>query len=177
MAHRTKQDKPCAHTKQKHKHMASKTKSLAMCKTGHGHAANDNTHKPRVHTKHDKQEKAHSRKTSCVQHNKIMKKHAAEPETHAEQNTTPVDRGAQGPSELETARSHSKTEHGAWVSEPRHETKTEPEQDECKDPNTTLQHETKQADERAHGLSTLEAARSQETRQEGSVRVLSQNHE
>ncbi len=27
--------KPCAHTKQKHKHMDSKTESLAMCKTAH----------------------------------------------------------------------------------------------------------------------------------------------
>ncbi len=45
--------KPCAHTKQKHKHMASKTKSPAMCKTEHEHAANDNTHKPRAHTRHE----------------------------------------------------------------------------------------------------------------------------
>ncbi len=29
------------------------------------------------------------------------------------------------PSKLETARSHNKTEHGAWVSEPRHETATQ----------------------------------------------------
>ncbi len=35
---------------------------------------------------------------------------------------------------------------------------------ECRDPNTTLQHETRHADERAHGSSTLEAARSHETR-------------
>ncbi len=29
------------------------TKSPAMCKTGHEHAANEKTHKPRVHTRHD----------------------------------------------------------------------------------------------------------------------------
>ncbi len=34
---------------------------------------------------------------------------------------------------------------------------------ECRDPNTTLQHETRHADERAHGSSTLEAACSYET--------------
>ncbi len=28
-------------------------KSPAMCKTGHEHAANEKTHKPRVHTRHD----------------------------------------------------------------------------------------------------------------------------
>ncbi len=81
MAHRTKQDKSCAHTKQKHKHMASKTKSLAMCKTGHEHAANENTHKPRVHTKHDKQESTQPVKnTSCVQHStrQNKRKHTAE---------------------------------------------------------------------------------------------------
>ncbi len=35
---------------------------------------------------------------------------------------------------------------------------------ECWDPNTTLQHETRHADERAHGSNTLEAARSRENR-------------
>ncbi len=35
---------------------------------------------------------------------------------------------------------------------------------ECRDPITTLQHETRHADERAHGTSTLKAARSHETR-------------
>ncbi len=59
--------KPCAHTKPKHKHMVSKTESQAMCKTGHEHAANKETHKPRVHTKHDKHESTQPVKnTSCV---------------------------------------------------------------------------------------------------------------
>ncbi len=34
---------------------------------------------------------------------------------------------------------------------------------ECRNPNTTLQHETRHADERAHASSTLEAPRSHET--------------
>ncbi len=50
--HKTRQ-KAYAHTKQIHKDMVSKTKSPAMCKTGHEHAVNENTHKPRVHTRHD----------------------------------------------------------------------------------------------------------------------------
>ncbi len=51
-AHGTQETKtkPCAQTKQKHKHMASKTKSPAMCNTRHEHTANENTHKPCVHT-------------------------------------------------------------------------------------------------------------------------------
>ncbi len=66
MTNRTKQDKPCAHTKQKHTHMASKTESLAMCKTGHEHTANKETHKPRVHTKHDKHESAQPKNKLCA---------------------------------------------------------------------------------------------------------------
>ncbi len=59
--------KLCAHTKQKHKHMASKRESLAMCKTGHEHAANKETHKPRVHTKHDNHESTQPVKNkSCM---------------------------------------------------------------------------------------------------------------
>ncbi len=61
--------KPCAHTKQKHKHIASKTESLAMCKTGNEHTANNETHKPCVHTTHDKHESTQPMKnTSCVSH-------------------------------------------------------------------------------------------------------------
>ncbi len=43
-----------AHGTQKTKTMTNlQNKSPAMCKTGHEHAANENTHKPRVHTRHD----------------------------------------------------------------------------------------------------------------------------
>jgi len=55
--------------------MASKTESLAMCKTGHEHAANKETHKPRVHTKHDKHESTQPVKnTSSMPHRKIPNK-------------------------------------------------------------------------------------------------------
>ncbi len=66
-AHKTK-TKPCAYTKQKHKHMASKTKSLAMCKTGHKHGANKNTHKPRVHLRHDNMTARSPLKTQAACH-------------------------------------------------------------------------------------------------------------
>ncbi len=38
---------------------SQQNKYPAMCKTGHEHAANENTHKPRVHSRHDNM-KAHS---------------------------------------------------------------------------------------------------------------------
>ncbi len=60
--------KPCAHIKQKHKHMVSKTESLAMCRTGHEHAANKETHKPHVHTKHDKHESMQPMNTQAACH-------------------------------------------------------------------------------------------------------------
>ncbi len=36
-----------------HKTKTQANNSPAMCKTRHEHAANEKTHKPRVHTKHD----------------------------------------------------------------------------------------------------------------------------
>ncbi len=116
-----------------------------MCKTGHQHAANENTHKPCVHTRHDNK-KAHSqwktqaKNTNCVQQHK----------------STHVDRSVSGransrPHTLTTRRVRTPTRN--WNS--RHE---------CWDPNTTLQHETRHADEQVHSSSTLEAARSHENR-------------
>ncbi len=78
-----------------------------MCKTGHEYTANEETRELRAPQNKTKREKVCSRKMSCAQHHKIMKKHAAVPEPRAEQNTTHTDRG-----ELETARSHSKTKPG-----------------------------------------------------------------
>lgn len=64
-----------------------------------------------------------------MQQNKTTKKHTAEPEPRAVQNTTHTDRGAHGPSELETARSHSKTNLERECPIPDTKTRTEPEQD------------------------------------------------
>ncbi len=41
------------HGTQKTKTKAMQNKSPDMCKTGHENAANENTHKPCVHTRHD----------------------------------------------------------------------------------------------------------------------------
>jgi len=134
--------KPCAHTKQKHKHMTSKTESLAMCKMGHEHAANNETHKPRVqNTKHESKQPVKNRSWVSHRTRQNKRKHAAEKLAVCNKTRQRMqkDRGVHGPSELETPRSHSKTKPGVWVSEPRHETRTEPEtRQECRDPNTSL---------------------------------------
>ncbi len=49
---KTKTKAMCSHKTKTQAH-GQQNKSPAMCKTGHEHAANENTHKPRVHTKHD----------------------------------------------------------------------------------------------------------------------------
>ncbi len=46
---KTKTKAMCSHKTQ----TSMQNKLPAMCKTGHEHAANENTHKPRVHTRHD----------------------------------------------------------------------------------------------------------------------------
>ncbi len=101
--------------------------------------------------------------TSCVPHStryntnaRSRKKH----ELHATQQNT---RGQECavPSELETAHSHNDRKWSASVRTPSRDRNS---RHECWDPNTTLQHETRHADERAHGSSTLEAACSHETR-------------
>ncbi len=51
------------------------------------------------------------------------------------------------------AHSHKETERGAQVSEPRHVTETQDKSAGIRTPQ--LQHETRHADERAHGSSTL----------------------
>ncbi len=63
------------------------------------------------------------------------------------------------PSELETAHSHN---HRKWSASVRTPSRDRNSKHECRDPNTTLQHETRHADERARDSSTLEAARSHE---------------
>ncbi len=59
---------------------------------------------------------------NCMQQHKKMRKVRGWTWTacYTKHNTTYVDRVAQGWSELEAARSYNMTEHGAWVSKPRH---------------------------------------------------------
>ncbi len=84
---------------------------------------------------------AADRNTNCVQHNKTRGQECAVP------------------SELETAHSHNDRKWSASVRTPSRDRNSK---HECRDPNTTLQHETRHADERARDSSTLEAARSHE---------------
>ncbi len=69
------------------------------------------------------------------------------------------------------AHSHKETERGAWVSETLSRNRNS--RHECWDPNTTLQHETKHADERAH----WKPCAHMKPRHDGSIRALSQNYE
>ncbi len=82
--------KPCAYTKQKHKHMASKTESIAMCKTGH--AANKETHSHKTWQiwKHAASEK---HKLRATQNKTKQEKSKQRQQMH-------MDKGAHGPSEL-----------------------------------------------------------------------------
>ncbi len=141
---KTKTKAMCSYKTKKQAHGQQK-KSPAMCKTGHEHAANENTHKTRVHTRHDNMKARSQWKTQavCNTAKDITWMHAADKNTNCVQQhkTTRKARGrtrtacytkhnARGqksaqPSELETARSHNKTEHGARVSKPRHETETQ----------------------------------------------------
>ncbi len=64
-------------------------KSPAMCKTGHNHAANEKTHKPRVHTRHDNMKARSPWKTQAACHTAqhITWMHAAD-KTRTACNTT-----------------------------------------------------------------------------------------
>ncbi len=162
----TKTKAMCSH-KTKHKAHGQQNKLPAMCKTGHEHAANENTHKPRVHTRHDNMKARSQWKTRAACHTAqdITWMHAADKNTNCVQNHTHTqhtwtrERAAE---RTRAARSHNETEHGARVSEPR--LKTWDSRHECRDPNTTLQHKTRHADERARSSSTLEAAHSHKNR-------------
>ncbi len=93
---KTKIKAMCSHKTKTQAH-GQQNKSPAMCKTGHEYTANENTHKPRVHTRHDNMN-AHSQwKTRTVCNNtRWQEKHAAEHKPCATQNTTHVDRRAHG---------------------------------------------------------------------------------
>ncbi len=52
-AHSTQKDKAMCSHKTKTQARGQLNKSSAICKTGHEHVANENTYKPRVHTRHD----------------------------------------------------------------------------------------------------------------------------
>ncbi len=74
-----------------------------MCRTGHEHAANDNTHKPHVHTKHDNMKACSQWNTQAACHTAqyITWMHAADKNTnYVQQHKTRGQESAQ-PSEFE----------------------------------------------------------------------------
>ncbi len=165
MAHRTKQDKPCAHTKQKTQAHGQQNKSPAMCRTGHKHAANEDTHKPRVHTKHDNMKARSQCKTQAVCHTApdITWMHSADKTWTACNNTRQVDR-----------RGHAPTTRENMERETRHETETQDMSAGIRTPrsNTKQGTQTRERTARAHSKPRTHM----KTGQEGSIRVLSQNH-
>ncbi len=92
----------CSH-KIKTQARGQQNKSPAMCKTGHGHAANENTHKRRVHTRHDNMKACSPWKTQAACHTAqdITWMHTADKTRTAfnNKNTTHLDRRARGVAE------------------------------------------------------------------------------
>ncbi len=83
---RTKTKAMCSHKTKTQAH-GQQNKLPAMCKTGHEHAANENTHKPRVHTRQDNM-KAHSQWNTWACHTAqdITWMHAADKNTNCVQH-------------------------------------------------------------------------------------------
>ncbi len=125
------------------------------------HAANENTHKLQVHTRHDNMKAHRQWKTQAACHTAqdITWMHAADKTRTACNHKTHVDRRACG-----RAKSRLHTHTTRQNTERKCPNRNRNSRHECWDPNTTLQYETRHADERAHGSSTLKAARSCENR-------------
>ncbi len=137
-AHRKLRQKPCAHTKQKHKHMARKTKSPAMCKTGHEQAANEKTQWQTQAAYHTEQD--------------ITWMHTADKNTNCVQQHTRTEECV-----AEWTRDRTLTQQDrTWSASVRTLSRNRNSWHESRDPKTTLQHKTKHADGRAHGSSTLD---------------------
>ncbi len=137
----------CSH--KKHKHMASKQITSHVQNRTYEHAANEKTHKPRSHKTWQHESTQPMNNMNCVQHN----------ETH-------VDRRACGRA---NSRPHTPTKRQNMECECPNPDTNRNSRHECRDPNTTLQHETTwlsqvNSNERAYGSSTLEATRSHENR-------------
>ncbi len=123
---KTRTEAACSHKTKTQAH-GQQTKSPAMCKTGHEHAANEKNHKPRVYTRHDNM-KARSQwntQAACHTAQDLTWLHAADRNTNCVQhNKTHVDRRACGRANWRP-RTLTMTENGVQVSEPRHETENQ----------------------------------------------------
>ncbi len=151
--------KPCAHTKNTSTWPANK--SPAMCKTGHEHAANEKTHKPRSHKTWQHESTQPMKYTSCVPHSTRHNMTARTNTNCVQHNKTHVDRRACGRA---NSRPHTPTKRQNMERKCPNPDTNRNSRHECWDPNTTLQHQTRYANERAYASSTLEAARSHENR-------------
>ncbi len=96
MAHRKLRQKQCAHSKQKHKHMASKTNHQPCAKQEH--TANENNHKPHVHTRHGHMKACSQWNTQAACHTAqdITWMHAADKNRNCEHTKRHVDRRTHG---------------------------------------------------------------------------------
>ncbi len=162
---KTKTKAMCSHKTKTQAH-GQQNKSPAMCKTGHEHAANENTHKLRVHTRHDdiKARSQWNTWAACHTAQDITWMHAADKNTDCVQHhthTTHVDKRARG--RANSSRTLTQWDR-TWSASVRTPTRNRNSRHECRDPNTTLQHKTRHADKGARGSSTLEAAHSHKNR-------------
>ncbi len=130
--------------------MASKTESLAMCKTGHEHAANKETHKPRVHTSEKHKLRATQNKTKLEKVKRKQRKHAPTARPNLERECPNPD------TKPELGLKQDKS---AGIRTPRSNMKQ----------STWTKERAARAPSKPHAH--------QKTRQEGSVRALSQNHD
>ncbi len=135
-------------------HGTQKTKTIAMC---------SNKTKTQAHGQQNKSPAARILISRVFTQDMTTWKHAANEihELRATPHTTHVDKRARG-------RANSSRTLTQWdrtlSTSIRTPTQNRNSRHECRDPNTMLQHKTRHADERAHGSSTLEAARSHENR-------------
>ncbi len=164
---KTKTKAMCSHKTKPQAH-GQQNKSPAMCKTGHEHAANENTHKPRVHTRHDNMKACSQWNTwaACHTAQDITWMHTADKNTncvqhHTHTHTTHVDKRTRG--RANSSRTLTQWDR-TWSASVRTPTRNRNSRHECRDPNTTLQHKTRHADKRARSSSTLEAAHSHKNR-------------
>ncbi len=151
-------------------------KSPGMCKTGHEHAANEETHKPRVHTRHDNMKACSQWKTQAACHTAqdITWMHAANKNTDCVQHhKTHVDRRARARANL-WPHTHNETMRHQCPN-PRHQTKTQDMSAGIQTSQSNMKKgtQTRECTDRARSKPYAHV----KTGHDGSVRALSQNHE
>ncbi len=165
---KTKTKAMCSHKTKPQAH-GQQNKSPAMCKTRHEHAANENTHKPHVHTRHYNMKARSQWKTRAACHTAqdITWMHAVDKNTNCVQHhthTTHVDKRARTMRqnmERECPNPDTKPKLKTWVPGSEHNAPT---------PNKAHRQESAQLEHTRNRVLT----RKQDKK---GVRALSQNHE